>query len=411
MRRPGTWSVPGLAGRSVRAAARRHPRVVDAALAVLVTVLDTVNGDATGLGWLWVGAVSVPLVWRRRAPVVVCWLVFGLVWASALVGGDGWYLVFAPLVAIYTVARHRPRRHVWLPAVALEMSVVAAVLLEGRSWTSAIAPTAVIAAAVLLGMNLRTRAAYLAELEERNRLLERGRDQQLQLAVAAERARIAREMHDIVAHNLTVMVTLADGAGRTATTAPARAADTMKQVSATGREALEDMRRLLGVLHDGDPRPGASDDTSGLDVEHAAADLTPQPGLDDLDQLVDQVRAAGLRVAVTQRGTPGTWGPGAGLAIYRIVQEALTNTIKHAGAGASADVRLRYQPHAAAVTVIDDGANRPSTSRAELLDSGHGLAGMRERAATYGGAVRAGPRRGPGWYVHAHLRFDDITTA
>jgi len=114
---------------------------------------------------------------------------------------------------------------------------------------------------------------------------------------------------------------------------------------------------------------------------------------------------------VTQRGTPGTWGPGAGLAIYRIVQEALTNTIKHAGAGASADVRLRYQPHAAAVTIIDDGANRPSTSRADLLDSGHGLAGMRERAAAYGGAVRAGPRRGPGWYVHAHLRIDDITTA
>ena len=128
----------------MRAAARRHPRVVDAALAVLVAVLDTVNGDATGLGWLWVGAVSVPLVWRLRAPVAVCWLVFGLVWASALVGGEGWYLVFAPLFAIYTVARHRPRRYVWLPAVALEMSIMAALLLEGRSWTYAIAPTAVI---------------------------------------------------------------------------------------------------------------------------------------------------------------------------------------------------------------------------------------------------------------------------
>src|SRR6187401_2958568 len=102
MRRPGTWSVPGFARRSVRAVARRHPRVVDAALALLVTVLDTVNGDASGLGWLWLGAVSAPLVWRRRAPVVVCWLVFGLVWASAIAGGDGWYFVFAPLVAIYT---------------------------------------------------------------------------------------------------------------------------------------------------------------------------------------------------------------------------------------------------------------------------------------------------------------------
>jgi signal transduction histidine kinase len=379
---------------------------------VLVAVLDKLNSDATGLGWLWLAAVALPLVWRRRAPVMVCWLVFGLVWASALVGGDGWYLVFAPLVAIYTVARHRPRRYVWLPAVVLEISVVSALLAEGQSWTVAIGPTAVVAAAVLLGMNLRTRAAHLADLEERNRLLDRGRDQQAQLAVAAERARIAREMHDIVAHNLTVMVTLADGAARTATTSPGRASDTMQQVSATGREALGEMRRLLGVLRDGEGRPVAEDGARGSEpVDDARVELAPQPGLGDLDRLVEQVRAAGVRVAVTRKGTPGSWGPGADLAIYRIVQEALTNTIKHAGVGASVDVRLRYQTNGAAVTIIDDGANQPTRRHADRPAVGHGLSGMSERAASYGGLVRAGPRRGPGWYVHARLRFDDGKTA
>ena len=390
MRQAGTWSVPGLADGPCGPPPDDTPEWLTPLSQCCVTVLDTVNGDATGLGWLWVGAVSVPLVWRRRAPVAVCWLVFGLVWASCArrwrglvprVRAAGRHLHGRPASStpLCVAPRGRPRdERRGRPAP------------RGPSWTYAIAPTAVIAAAVLLGINLRTRAAYLAELEERNRLLERGRDQQLQLAVAAERARIAREMHDIVAHNLTVMVTLADGAGRTATTAPAHAADTMQQVSATSRGARghaapsrRPARRRSASK--------ASDDTSGLDVDHAAADLTPQPGLDDLDQLVDQVRAAGLRVAVTQRGTPGTWGPGAGLAIYRIVQEALTNTIKHAGAGASADVRLRYQPHAAAVTIIDDGANRPSTPRADPLDRGHGLAGCVSEPPPM--AERSGPVR------------------
>jgi signal transduction histidine kinase len=198
-------------------------------------------------------------------------------------------------------------------------------------------------------------------------------------------------MHDIVAHNLAVMVALADGAGYAASTSPERAADAMQKVSASGRQALSEMRRLVGLLRDGEPA-----DPDGR---------APQPGLGDLDRLVDQVRAAGVRVAVTREGVPGPWGPGAGLAIYRIVQEALTNILKHAGPHAGAEVRLRYEPARAEVEVVDDGAGR--AARAVPPADRHGLAGMAERAASYGGRLEAGPRPGAGWRVHAYLCFHD----
>jgi CheY-like chemotaxis protein len=250
-------------------------------------------------------------------------------------------------VAVYTVARHGPRRHLW-PVIAVIALPAAVVLLwNGPNWTALGFVTAVLAATVLLGVTVSTREAYLAALEERARRLERDRDQQAQLAVAAERARIARDMHDIVAHNLAVIVALADGAALTATAAPERAADTMNKVSATGRQALGEMRRLLGVLRDDD------------------AGRAPQPGLANLDALVEQVRAAGMRVALTTEGVPGTCGPGAGLAIYRIVQEALTNTLKHAGPQANAHVRLRYRDDGA-----DPGGQRRRCSPAVGTDSG-----------------------------------------
>jgi signal transduction histidine kinase len=246
---------------------------------------------------------------------------------------------------------------------------------------------------VLLGLTVSTRRAYLAELEERARRLERERDQQAQLAAATERARLARELHDIVAHNLAVMIALADGAAFTATVAPERAADAMQQVSGTGRQALAEMRRLLGLLRDSQP-------------PQAPSELAPQPGLEDLDELVDQVRAAGVRVTLTRAGVAGAWGPGAGLAVYRIVQEALTNTLKHAGPQASAQVRLRYTAAGVDLEITDDGAGRPAQPAAATA-GGHGLAGMTERAASYGGEVQAGPCRGTGWRVRARLRFDD----
>jgi signal transduction histidine kinase len=251
-----------------------------------------------------------------------------------------------------------------------------------RVWGALVAVSAIVVAIVAVGMNQRTRHAYLSELESRAERLERAADQQARLAVAEERARIAREMHDVIAHHLAVMVALSDGAAATLPRAPERAAGVMTQVSATGRQALGEMRRLLGLLRS---------DVGGR---------APQPGLGDLDALVERIRAAGVRVALAREGLPGPSGAGAGLVVYRIVQEALTNTLKHAGPGASAEVRLRFGADGADIEVVDDGAGR--TARRPGGDR-HGLTGMLQRATSYGGRLDAGPRTGPGWRVRVHL--------
>jgi signal transduction histidine kinase len=338
-------------------------------------------------------------VWRRRAPVLVFWAVLGLAGAALATSPraivQGVYPESLALVAIYTVARYRPRRYLWPAIAVLEGSLVVAAWRQEQRWTSLTLGTSVLAATVLLGVTVGTRRAYLGELEERARRLERERDQQAQLAVATERARIARELHDIVAHNLAVMIALADGAAFAAPVAPERAADAMRQVSGTGRQALAEMRRLLGLLRDDQ-------------LVQAPSELVPQPGLDDLDELVDHIRAAGVRVELTRQGTAGAWGPGAGLAVYRIVQEALTNTLKHAGPQASAQVRLRYTAAGVDLEVTDDGAGRPAQpATSGMTAGGRGLAGMIERAASYGGQVEAGPCPPTGWRVRARLRLDD----
>jgi signal transduction histidine kinase len=389
----------------IRAVVRRHPRWADGGLAVLLALVNAPTLAAAGVGvvdWLWFGAVHLPLVWRRRTPVLVFWTVLVLAGAALTTSPpaivQGVYPESLALVAIYTVARYRPRRHLWPAVAVLESILVAVAWQQDQPWTSLALGTSALAATVLLGLTVSTRRAYLAELEERARRLERERDQQAQLAAATERARIARELHDIVAHNLAVMIALADGAAFTTTVTPERATDAMQQVSATGRQALAEMRRLLGLLRDGQP-------------PQAPSGLVPQPGLDDLDELVDQIRAAGVRVELTRQGTAGAWGPGAGLAVYRIVQEALTNTLKHAGPQASAQVRLCYTPAGVELEVTDDGAGRPGRAVAGTATGGHGLAGMVERATSYGGEVQAGPRPGVGWRVWARLRFDEHAEA
>ncbi len=293
----------------VRAAVRRHPRWADGGLAVVLVLLNapSVGGAGVGVaGWLGFGAAHLPLVRRRRAPVVVFWVISGLAGLSLILSlavAEGVYPETLVLVAVYTLALYRPRRYLWPALVVLEGSLLVAVLLGGPRagpWNSLALGTSALATAALLGVTVSTRRAYLGELEERARRAERERDQRAQraqLAVAAERARIAREMHDIVAHNLAVMVALADGAAFTATVAPARAADTMHQVSATGRQALAEMRRLLGLLRDGEP-------------PQLVSALAPQPGLDDIDRLIDQVRAAGVQVTLTRAGVPGQVGAG-----------------------------------------------------------------------------------------------------
>ena len=392
------------------AAVRRHPRVVDSMIAALVAgicalILTGRTGAtvtrASALDWTWVVLVAVPLIWRRRAPVLVFWTVVALFWTSLGIGVQSPAGVLVPLTALHAVARYRAPS--WtLPAICFLLPPgFAARVDRSASWTSLLALAAVSVTVAVIGMNQRTRQVYLAALEERADRLERERDQQARLAVAEERTRIAREMHDMVAHHLTVMTALSEGAAATVPADPGRAAGVMTLVSATGRQALAEMRRLVGVLR----APGPPSNSGA-----PAADLVPQPGFDDLDGLVEAVRAAGLRVTVTRSGGPGRWGPGAGLVVYRIVQEALTNTLKHAGPAAWAEVGLRFEAGRVDIDVRDDGAGRAASPGERAGRAGrHGITGMIERAATYGGEVTAGPRAGrPGWEVHARLRFDDV---
>ncbi|GAA4598373.1 signal transduction histidine kinase [Actinoplanes octamycinicus] len=360
------------------------PRKGDAGIAALAAlacgvILTGRTGATVGptgpVDWIMVGAQAIPLIWRRRSPLVVFAAVTVLLWVSQAVGAQSPAALLYQLIALHALARYRSYR-VALPAVA----VTAVPVLGGPvNWTAVAVVGALVVATVVLGDSQRTRAAYLAGLEDRARRLEVERDQRARLAVAEERARIAREMHDVVAHHIAVMIALSDGA---AAISAGRPAEVMGRASATGRQALAEMRGMVGLL---------------------TPDRAPQPGLTDIDELVERVRAAGVRVRLTRDGTPGDWGAGAGLAVYRILQEALTNTLKHAGPTASAEVVVRYHPAGAEITVLDDGAGRASA------DEGHGLAGMRERALPYDGRVESGPRPGAGWRVHASLRFPAVT--
>jgi signal transduction histidine kinase len=340
--------------------------------------------------------ITAPLLVRRIWPIPV----FGWILATqipAILWDRNLQVAPALLIALYTVARLQSRRDALACAGVLELAVLAEVLLYGGGswWTDLIFLSALIGAALGLGLYTGTRRAYLAELRDRADRLERERDQQAALAVAAERARIAREMHDIVAHHLTVMITLSEAAIAASASSPERANDVMRSVADTGRRALADTRRLLGVLRQ---RPGQD---SG---HEPAASLQPVPDLTQLDTLIEQVRSAGLDTTLEIHGQAPDVPAGVQLTVYRLVQEALTNTLKHGGAGAHASVRLRYLPGELLVDIDDDGAG--ATTAPATAGVGGGLLGMRERVHAFGGDVQAGPREPGGWQVSARLRLD-----
>lgn len=371
------------------ASASLLPSAGDIALTLgllVVGVLASISHHGV-LGPLLSAALVLPLAWRRRWPFAVLVVIAGVAFVQWL-SATSLLADVALLVALYTVAAQCSRAKV----VAAFAIVVIGIVLAGLKWPTnqplvvGALLTVMAAAAAVIGNNVSTRRAYLASVEDRAARLERERDQQVLLAAAAERARIACEMHDVVAHNLSVMIALADGAGYVAGEQPQRASGAMAQVSATGRQALAEMRRLLGVLREGESEGDLA--------------LAPQPGLAQIEPLADQVRAAGLPVRLETSGTPGELGQGAELTVFRLVQEALTNTLKHADPDARATVKLSYEPDAIDVEVLDDG--KPADP-APAGDGGQGLAGMRERVAVYGGAVEAGPRADGGWRVHARL--------
>ena len=366
--------------RGFRAVARRHPRAVDAAVAlaaaaacgiILTGRTGATVGPAATLDWVSVVVLAVPLVWRHRAPVLVFASVVALLVIAHALGAQSPAALLVPLLALHAVARRRPARYVWPAAVVTILPGLDLRLDDSRQWGALVAVSAITVATALVGINQRTRQAYLSELESRADRLERDADQQARLAVAEERARIAREMHDVVAHHLAVMVALADGAAATVAAAPERAAGVMTQVSATGRQALGEMRRLLGLLRS---------DVGGR---------APQPGLGDLDALVDRIRAAGVRVDADPRGPARPVGTGRR---PRRLPDRAGGADQHAQARRPRRERrgpapLRGRTASTSrwwTTVRGRTARRPGGDR-------HGLIGMRERATAYGGRPRPGP--------------------
>jgi signal transduction histidine kinase len=372
---------------------RDHPLATDALLAAALLALSTVwlagSVFAGPRAALVQTALIATVAVRRARPLVVFLIACAIAFGQWLLGfpllGDG-----ALLIGLYTVAAHESRIRAMAAAALLEAGVVMASLKWDPAGTmprSLLFLTATVIAALFAGLTAASGSRYLAWMDERARRLAVERDQQAAIAAAAERTRIARELHDIVSHSLSVVITLADAATVVSGSAPDR--EVMTEVSQAGRQALSDLRAMLGVLRT-DDRP---------------ADLAPQPGVPELGALIDRVRATGLTVDLQIKGTPFPLGATAGLTTYRIVQEALTNTIRHAGAR-HAQVTIRYDAPLVEVRVADDGTVSDGTATAPAASRGHGIDGMRERAALHRGSVSVGPAPGGGWLVSAVLRPD-----
>ncbi|WP_049579156.1 sensor histidine kinase [Streptomyces sp. SBT349] len=389
---------------------RRHPTGVDgfwafvmlftSFMAIALPPQSAYEGPEWG-GLLASGLLAVVVMLRRRWPtrMLLLAIVTGLFQLAADV--PPLPANFGFLVIIFTIASGPERRPSRL-ALLMSLTAPTVAALRWPEESDAESPANAVAGVVfltiafclawVLGDSLRTRRAYYAELEQRAHRLEQERETQARMAVAAERARIARELHDVVAHNVSVMVVQADGAAYVLDTAPEQTRTALRTISGTGRQALTEMRRLLGVLR--------SEDGSAT-----AQDYVPQPGVEELADLVDQVRDAGLPVDFRIAGTPRPLPSGVELTAYRIVQEALTNSRKHGGPDVGATVTLEYGTDALTVLAEDDGrgAQRDLYEERGADGLGQGLIGMRERVGMVGGILLAGPRPGGGFRISATL--------
>ena len=377
---------------------RRAPRR-DAVLVLVLAVLTTGallrlrDGDATVTQVATSLLLWAPALVRRRRPLLafaVTALLVAAHWAPS--GFDAVTLLPADLALLVVLAAVTERcSTAWAVVATAVCELFALATLLGTAapvGAHPIAPlTAFTLVAAVTGRNRRAQATVLAGLRERAERAELERDQQARIAVAEERTRIAREVHDVVSHNVSVMTALADGAGyalRSDTNQPAR--DAVAAIASTGRAALAELHGLLGVLR--------SDDDHGDDDSRR-----PAPGLADLATLVDRVRAAGLPTTLTVVGRPTPLGTAAQLAVYRLVQEALTNTRKHARGASRAGVALTWTAGGLEVVIQDDGSGHAASPD----HVGHGLVGMRERIGAHGGSVSAGPAPAGGWRVAASL--------
>ncbi|MFE9444598.1 sensor histidine kinase [Streptomyces sp. NPDC006602] len=407
------WAHP-LLGRMLRGQSarrrldQRHPWLLDTAVVLVVALFSLPDllsddrhgpfGDTTDPSQLpapllvaFAVALVVPLWWRRRTPALTYFLISAVSLAQWSLGV--WQQTgMAALIALYSLALHGSLRVLgWAAALTAAELTLAVWLLAPvkHPFLGLFFLLGTATAAIAIGLTLRIRRLYLTALEDRATRLEIEHDQRVRLTTAAERTRIAREMHDIIGHNLSVMVTVADGAATLATNRGETTADALHTLADTGRQAMSELRRVLGVLreergHEEDERP-----------------LGPQPGIRDLDPLLARVRAAGLPVTYRTMGDLDALGSGVQLTVYRIVQEALTNTLKHTGPGSTADVTVAKEAGTVHIKVADTGG---PAAGARSGAAGHGLVGIRQRAAMYGGTVTLGPPTiGHGWLVDVVL--------
>ncbi|WP_441296805.1 sensor histidine kinase [Allokutzneria sp. A3M-2-11 16] len=381
---------------------RTHPLVGDTIMVAFLILLDVLSWGLFNVppeNYYSVGALLLcPLIIRRRQPVFAAGIIaFGAL-LRIFTHPDDLSLPrvaeFGIFIALYTLVLLGNRR---VAIGYLLFSLAQSALLITRAYyenpgdenrvewllINIFWSVALPAFCWLLGEFVAARRAYHAEVEQRLRMLELERDQQTKIAVAQERTRIARELHDVVAHAVSVIIVQADGASFVIKEQPVIAERSLRTIASTGRQALNELRRLLGVLRAEDENP----------------EMVPQPNAGQLAELVDKVRSVGLPIELELTGDLDELPTGVGLGIYRIVQEALTNILKHAGPGAMATVRVDRREDSVTVQVLDDGFGTPG----DLVTGGNGLIGMRERAAVYGGTLDAGPREGGGWQVNALL--------
>jgi signal transduction histidine kinase len=389
---------------AARDAIRRHPWWTDSLLALFVTFISlgsvAFSGgsgpDARSLpvfDAILVPFTSLPIAARRYRPLMVLAITVTAE-TVLLLFSSRVQVPFGVIVALYTVASRCERPVAARAAAWVAPPITVGVIVNNWGHGGQVIPhLAVVAIAWLVGDNLRTRRAYLAQLEERAARLEREREQQATRATLEERARIARELHDVIAHNVSVMVVQASAGEDVFDSDPGRAREALAAVASTGRDALGELRRLLGVI-----RPG----------EQEALSFAPQPGIGRLGELIEQVHDTGLAVELSIEGEQRDLPEATSLCVYRIVQEALTNTLKHAGA-TRAQVSLRYDPDELRVRVSDDGRGTTDAA-ANGGGEGHGLIGMRERVALFGGQVQAGRSPDGGYCVTARLPVQQENT-
>ncbi len=380
---------------------RRHETLVDAAIAGMLIVIALVvvrsvpvsAGTRPPNGWndALLVAVLGPIAVRRRYPIgayIVTAIAAVALWSmNSVDGGSAVGGVFVTYGLGFYADRKRALRVFIVLATGLSGAAVLLAFIydtEGR-WFQCASRIAVVLGPYFFGDSKRTRNELVESLRERARRAEEDQAREARQAVADERARIAHELHDVVAHSLSVMVVQATAGQRLLTRDPARAAESIGSVADTGREALAEMRRILGVL---DNRP---------ESEQGTHELVPQPGLSDIDGLIERCRGAGMHIEVNRRGNDVSLGAGVELAIYRVIQEALTNVLKHAG---TARVTLQLQiEDPVVIEVADDGLGLAAPKTPD--GRGRGVIGMRARVESVGGEFHAGPRPGGGFVVQA----------